>query len=82
MRRGRTLTILEVSDSSKRVLVRVAKVLLGGVGQIPSSVEAMALAIHYRRALTEAEYARLPESWCAIPPVHKAGRGVVLEENT
>jgi hypothetical protein len=82
MRRGRTLAIEEISESTKRVMVKVAKLLLGGVGQIPSSVEQMQLAIHYRRALTEAEYSRLQPSWCSILPVHEGGRGLVLEENT
>lgn len=82
MIKRRTLTLAEVSDSAKRVAIKVAKLLLGGVGQVPSSVEAMSLAIHYRRALTEAEYKDLSQSWCDIPAVHDAGRGLVLEENT
>jgi hypothetical protein len=72
----------QVPDSSKRVVIKTAKLLLGGVGQLPSSVEQMQVAIHYRRALTDAEYATLPQAWCAIPPVHEAGRGLILEENT
>jgi len=82
MRRGRTLQIEELSESTKRVAAKVAKLLLGGVGQIPSSLEQQVVALHYRRALTEEEYGSLPESWCAIPPVHEAGRGLILEENT
>lgn len=82
IQKRRTLTIAEISESTKRVLVKTAKLLLGGVGQIPSSVEQMQVAIHYRRALTDEEYAKLPQAWCAIPAVHEAGRGLILEENT
>jgi hypothetical protein len=82
MEKRQTTPLARVPDSTKRVLVKVAKFLLGGVGQIPSAVEQMQLAIHYRRALTDKEYAALPEAWCNIPAVHEAGRGLVLEENT
>ena len=82
MHNQRTLRVDEVSESTKRVLVKTAKLLLGGVGQLPSSVEQMMVAIHYRRALTQEEHERLSESWRAIPAVHEAGRGVILEENT
>lgn len=71
-----------VSESTRRVLIKTAKLLLSGVGQFPSAVEQMQVAIHYRRALTEKEYAALDPAWCAIPAVHDAGRGVILEENT
>lgn len=80
--RRRTLTIEELPHSSRRVLVRVAKALIVDVGQLPSSVEQMHVGIHYRRALTDAEYARLAPAWCSIPAVHEAGRGIVLEVNT
>jgi hypothetical protein len=80
MNNRRTLTIAEISESTKRVLVKTAKLLLGGVGQLPSSVEQMQLAIHYRRALTDAEYSRLSPQWCSIPAVHAAGHGLILEE--
>lgn len=63
------------------MLVNTAKLLLVGSGQLPSSVEQMQLAIHYRRALTDAEYLQLVPSWCAIPAVHEAGHGLVLEVN-
>jgi hypothetical protein len=76
------LTIEEISESTKRVAAQTAKTLLGGVGEIPSSLEQQVVALHYRRALTEAEHSALPQSWCAIPPVHEAGRGLILEENT
>lgn len=82
MEKRRTFQVVQVSDSTKRVLVKMAKLLLGGVGQLPSAVEEMSVAVHYRRALTDAEYAALPEAWCAIPAVHEAGRGILLEENT
>jgi hypothetical protein len=82
MEKRRTMTIEELGESTKRVAAKVAKELLGGVGQIPSSLEQQQVALHYRRALTEEEYAALPQSWCAIPPVHEAGRGLILEENT
>jgi hypothetical protein len=82
MEKRRTLLLDEVSESTKRVLIKTAKFLLSGVGQFPSSVEAMELAIHYRRALTDEEYSQLSPDWCSIPAVHEAGRGKVLEENT
>lgn len=82
MKHRRTLTIAELSEPTRRVLVRVSKALISDVGQLPSSVEAMGVGIHYRRAITDEEYARLPSTWCAIPAVHEAGRGIILEENT
>jgi hypothetical protein len=78
----RTLTTAELDQTAFLSMIRTAKKLLSGVGRLPSSVEQHPVAIHYRRALTEDEYARLPAEWCAIPAVHEAGRGVVLEENT
>lgn len=63
-------------------MIETAKLLLGGVGQLPSAVEQYTVAIHYRRAITDAEYARLPEAWCQLPAVHQAGRSRVLETNT
>jgi hypothetical protein len=59
-----------------------AKLLISEVGQLPSSVEQMEIAIHYRRALTDCEYLELPPAWRAIPAVHEAGRGLILEEGT
>ena len=68
---------------TKLSMIDTAKHLLVNVGQLPSSVEDMGgVAIHYRRALTEVEYQKLSKSWCAIPAVHEAGRGNVIEENT
>ena len=78
----RTLATAELDHGAVMSAARMAKLLLAGVGQLPSAVELFQVAIHYRRALTDAEYARLPAAWCAIPAVHQAGRGVVLEENT
>jgi hypothetical protein len=72
----------KVSEPNKRVLIKTVKSLISDVGQLPSSVEQAEIAIHYRRALTNDEYSELPPSWCAIPPVHEAGRGVILEEGT
>ncbi len=82
MEKRRTLTVDQLSESTKRIVVMAAKDLLHGVGQLPSAVEQVEYAIHYRRALTEAEFAALPEAWCAIPAIHDAGRGLILEENT
>lgn len=82
MPHGRTLLAARLSESSKRVAIKLAKALLDGVGQFPSSVEQMELAFHYRRALTEAEYAALPATWCAIPAMDGAGHGLILEQNT
>ena len=78
----RTLASAELDYGTVQIAIRTAKRLLAGVGQLPSSVELMPIAIHYRRAITEAEYAGLPRAWCAIPAVHEAGHGVVLEEGT
>jgi hypothetical protein len=81
--RRRTLQVAELSDATKRVLVRTAKRLISDVGQLPSAVEQMGgVAIHYRRALTDAEHAQLSPLWCDIPAIHEAGRGIVLETNT
>jgi hypothetical protein len=82
MKNRRTLSVAEVSESTKRVLIKTAKLLLGGVGQLPSLVEQMQLAIHYRRALTDAEYSQLSASWCSILALHEAGHGLILEEGT
>ena len=82
MKKRRTLTVEEVAESTRRVLVKTAKLLLEGVGQLPSSVEQMQVAIHYRRALTDAEYSQLAPSWCSIPAVHEAGHGLILEQGT
>ncbi len=73
---------MKLSRSSWLLAVKVAKTLIRDVGQIPSCVEQMAVAIHYRRALTDAEFAKLPAAWCAIPPAHEAGRGIFIEANT
>lgn len=72
----------EVPKWLKRMCILRAKMLLNGVGQLPSSVEQMDIAIHYRRALTDDEIVGLPDAWCAIPPIHEAGHGLILEENT
>jgi len=60
----------------------MAKSMLAGVGQIPSELAQGKLAIHYRRSLTEAEIAALPQSWCAIPAVDGAGLDIILEQDT
>lgn len=78
----RTLKVVEVSEGTKRLMIKVAKVLLDSVGQLPSSVEQISVAVHYRRALTDDEYGLLTDEWCSIEPVHESGRGLVLEENT
>lgn len=82
MAQRRTLTTRELSIDAITALGEVAKQLLSGVGSVPSAVELHSVAVHYRRSLTDEEYARLPEAWCAIQAVHEAGRGIVLEENT
>lgn len=79
--RRRTLTSAELDRDAVFSMIRTARQLLAGVGQVPSSVELHPVAIHYRRALTEDEYGRLPAAWCAIPAVHEAGRGIVLAED-
>jgi hypothetical protein len=77
----RTLGVAELVNGQLETAVASAKALLDGVGQLPSSVEAHPLAVHYRRSLTDAEYSALPAVWCAIPAVHEGGRGMILEEN-
>lgn len=62
--------------------MKVAKRLIASVGQLPSCVEQMPLAIHYRRGITDAEYALLPAMWCDLPAVHEGGHGIVLEVDT
>lgn len=39
----------------------------------------MEVAVHYRRALTDEEYALLTPEWCAIPAVHEGGHGKIIE---
>lgn len=82
LKRGRTALVQDLGDSTKRVIVRVAKQLLEGVGQLPSLVDQHQLAVHYRRAVTDAEWSLLPQQWCAIAAVHEAGVGVILEQDT
>lgn len=79
----RTLPTAVLLPATIRAMISTAKILLGGVGQIPSAVEQMTVAIHYRRSLTDAEYSKLPWEWRAIPAVHQAGHmGVVMERDT
>jgi len=80
--KGKTLKVAQLSDVNKALLVSAAKFMLREVGQVPSSVEQMELAIHYRRSLTDQEFAALPAEWCAIPAVDGGGQGIVLEQNT
>lgn len=82
LEKGKTLEITKLSAVNKAILIATAKSMLTGVGQIPSEVAQGTLAIHYRRCLTEAEIADLPQSWCAIPAVDGAGLDVVLEQDT
>jgi hypothetical protein len=82
MHRQYTPRILELPPSTVRVIARTAKSLIADVGQFPSSLERVDVALHYRRAITDEEYQRLPAAWCEIPAVHEAGRGIILEENT
>ncbi len=80
--KGKTLPIASVSEVTKRIALTTAKLLLAGVGQTPSAVEQMELAIHYRRSLTDEEVAALPEEWCAIPARDERGMGILLEVDT
>lgn len=79
MAKRRTLTTEELSESTLRATIGCAKSLLVDVGQKPSSVERMEMAVHYRRALTDEEYALLTPEWCAIPAVHEGGHGKIIE---
>ena len=76
------IPVQSLSLSNRRVLIKAAKMLISEVGQMPSSVEQMEIGIHYRRALTDGEYSELSPAWRAIPAVHEAGHGLVLEEGT
>lgn len=80
--KGKTLKVAQLSDVNKAILIGIAKSMLRDVGQIPSSVEQMELAIHYRRSLTDEELAALPADWCAIPAVDGSGNGILLEKDT
>jgi hypothetical protein len=70
------------SESTRRVIIKEAKAMLALVGQMPSKLEEYPVSIHYRKAITDEEWKGLPAEWCAIPAVHEAGRGIILEENT
>lgn len=74
--------VVDLNASTKRIIIRTAKELLHGVGQLPSLVDQHQLAVHYRRAVTDAEWSALPQLWCAIAAVHEAGMGVILERDT
>jgi hypothetical protein len=67
------------SDANRRIVISAAKRLLEGVGQAPWSVERMHVAIHFRKALTAQELSELSPAWCAIPAIHEAGHGEILE---
>lgn len=77
-----TIPAALVAPAPKRLILAVVKGLLAGVGQLPSVLDQHELAFHYRRAITDEEWAALPASWCAIPAVHEAGLGVILERDT
>jgi len=78
---GRTLCVDEVSRSTRELLILVAKNLLSGVGETPSALEQMTVAIHYRRSLAPDELAILSPAWCAIPATSLAGHGILLERD-
>jgi hypothetical protein len=68
--------------AERAIAAEVAKAELSGVGEIPSLLEQLSVAIHYRRVLTDAEIERLTPEWCAIPAIDEAGHGKLLEINT
>lgn len=68
--------------SDRVLMMELAKAELSGVGEIPSALEQIKVAIHYRRALTDAEVSQLNPEWCKIPAIDLAGHGKILEENT
>lgn len=78
----RTLGSDELTPAMLATAIATAKNLLAEVGEKPSAVEMFEFGIHYRRSLTEEEYSLLPAAWRAIPLVHQAGRGLLLEEDT
>jgi hypothetical protein len=79
---GAVVPVDKLSASNRRVLISAAKKLLEGVGEIPSAVEQMELAIHYRRTMSYAEIALLPLSWCEVPAIDEAGNGLLIEKDT
>lgn len=69
-----------LNEVSKGIAIAFAKELLDGVGGRPAVLEHFNdLAVHWRKSLTDAEYAALPQEWCAMPALDAAGEGVVLE---
>jgi hypothetical protein len=50
-----------ISAKKRNALIRTAKRLLDGVGQLPEVLEEFPLAVHYRRALTDKELTLLPK---------------------
>ncbi len=82
MKREVTLPMARVPESTQRIVIRAAKDLIAKVGRLPSSVERMELAIHYRRSLTDEEMALLSPQWCALVPHDRGGHGEILEIDT
>ncbi len=81
VRRQRTYRSSQLSSGQRKCLIEYAKLLLSGVGTMPSKVEQHELAFHYRKAVSPEEIAQLPEWWCAIEAVDMAGSGKILEVN-
>lgn len=69
-------------SSERAVAIDLCRQELAGVGEVPSLLEQLEVAIHYRRCLTEAEIATLTPEWCALPAIDEAGHGKELERNT
>jgi hypothetical protein len=53
--------------------------LLKGVGCGPAKFEAGDVAFHLRRRVAPAELAKLPQTWCAIPPIDDGGEMKLIE---
>jgi hypothetical protein len=71
-----------LSTGERKLAAELAKNELAGVGRIPSLLERLEVAIHYRRVLTAAEIQELDATWCAMPAFDDAGHGIELERDT
>jgi hypothetical protein len=83
MKHRKTRLFAQLTSGQRKLAIEFAKELLRGVGQFPSRVEHFSeYAVHYRRALTDAEVAGLPPGWMKLKAVDPAGTGIALEVDT
>jgi len=79
MKKSETFRSSQLSSGERKCCIEYAKMMLAGVGCLPSMVGQHELAFHYRRSLDPEEISMLPEGWCEIPAVDEGGNGKVLE---